>query len=433
MVFLVSLAQDVNEADKFREGAEHKASVDHNGVESEISLVQQESPVDDGQVHGFQDGGNDTVNEVDRSDRMDVTEQGNEVVMQDNNVTFVDSSVVKNPTCDIPDEKDMGNVMDFHQEFSCRRELKVFNEPFVNEVPETVSSSVDMDEIADMSIPDKSSNEKSPAMEGHLTEDLEHALQLKQKELEKLVSSSGNLDLSLCDTEDGEIEEGEISGGVDEAKDLLFEDAVSSEETQFYKVQISEHADKEVCTRDDGDARLENSDTGNSLFLDTVDCSNDIVELETKINTKEQQTSAEVFVDSKDIAITGWTTEQVSAVKKMDHPAISLENLAQHGLMHEDTTEIKSDADTKMVRQIHKPVHASDSLCHVVCVDLLCTEVSGSEVINFCIWTTIFVTCCMPYHDYNCPYGHPLTCLSVHSNFIYINLLLQWLYYSLTF
>ncbi|KAL3535593.1 hypothetical protein ACH5RR_004054 [Cinchona calisaya] len=352
---------DYNDAVKLGAGAAHEALVNHNGLESGISLVQQKLTGDETkEVHGFQDGGNDTPNEVDRLDPINITEQGKEVVMQENNVNLLDSSIVKNQTCDIPDEKDICSVVDLLQELSPRRELKVLNEPSVNEVPETVSSSINMVVTTDMSIPVESSNKTSPAIEGHLSGGLEHELQLKQKELEKLICTSGNLEPFLCETEDGEIEEGEIPGQIDEAMDLLFEDAVSLEEKNLDKVQISEHVDVEVFTCDDGeDARFGKCDTRSSMFLDAVDHCKDIMELETKCTRKEQHKSAEVFAHREDtttktvndydtIMETGWTTDQVSGVNKKDHPAISLETLARHGLMHEDTTENKSSANAEM-------------------------------------------------------------------------------------
>ncbi|XP_027068417.1 uncharacterized protein [Coffea arabica] len=346
------------DSNKSGEEAEHESLVNHNGMDLEMSLVQQKSPFNETkEVHGFQDGGADTLNEVDGLDPTDIKVQGKETVTQDNNVNLVDSSVVNNQTCEVPHEKDICNVVDFHREFSPRRELNVFNEPFIKEVPETVSSSVDIDGIADMSIPVESNDAMNPTMEGHLPKGLEHELHLKQKELEKLVSTSGNLDLSFGAIEDDEIEEGEISGEISEEMDLLYEDAVSLEEKKSGKVQISEHTDKEAFTGDDGDARLGDCDTRSSMFLDTVDSETE--------GFRKEHTSAEVFSHSEETATKtldgydasleiGLTAEQVSGVNKTDHPAISLENLSQHGLMHEDTAENKSSVDAKREASVGK-------------------------------------------------------------------------------
>lgn len=346
------------DSDKLGEEAEHESLVNHNAMDLEMSLVQQKPPFNETKEgHGFQDGGDDTLNEGDRLDPTDRRDQGKEVVTQYSNVNLVDSSTINSQTCEVPHEKDICTIMDFHREFSPGRELNVFHEPFIKEVPETVSSSVKIDGIADMSIPVDSNDEMTSAMDGHLSEGLEHELHLKQKELEKLISTSGSKDLSLGAIEDDEIEEGEISGEISEEMDLLFEDAVSLEKNKLDKVQISEHTDREAFAHDDGDARLGDCDTRNSLILDTVD-------LETE-STRKKHTSADVFYHSEEIATKtldgcdasreiGLTAEQVSGVNKTDHPAISLENLAQHGLMHEDTAENKSSVDAKMEASVGK-------------------------------------------------------------------------------
>jgi hypothetical protein len=126
------------------------------------------------------------------------------MTMDNNNGNHVGSFIEDNQTIDgltnlIAGQKDGCNVADTTRVSLTRRE-EADKQTFLNEVPEAVDSSLEleMDMVAELSRPIEHGDHKNSIEEKTFSEGIERELQLKEKELEKLISSSSVMNSSVC-------------------------------------------------------------------------------------------------------------------------------------------------------------------------------------------------------------------------------------------
>ncbi|XP_031115482.1 uncharacterized protein LOC116019440 isoform X1 [Ipomoea triloba] len=178
---------------------------------------------------------------------------------------------------------------------SCFKDKKVS----IHEACATIESCF-MDEDNELILLVQSSEEKSHVAEKNLLKGMEHGLQLKEMELQNLISASGAANSSVPETVVEEIEEGEISGdaGVsDESDGNMFEDTVSLEQGHTH---VSITAEKEFIL-DVLDTKLQEKHVLTSFSNDSADgCSNISKELLGK-KSEVEESDFEMVVCQKDV------------------------------------------------------------------------------------------------------------------------------------
>lgn len=218
----------------------------------------------------------------------------------------------------IVSQKDSCNVGD-NTEVSLTRQEEVDKnkEILLDEVPQAVNSSLEMDMVAEFSRYVMHDDEKKATEEKTFPEGIEHELLLKESELEKLIFSSSPLKSPNCN----DIEEGEISGDVE----------IHSEETDFL-------FDKEETARDGGETDPGTCAQSSSACLDIVDYGKDLM-LERQIIVKDPNAYSKALAGRGDIEIEnveeygrileiGQLMDQDSEVQGTDRQEASVKELA---------------------------------------------------------------------------------------------------------
>lgn len=290
----------------------HDELVDHNPTESENLLAGEKLLVDDNrEIMGSQaEGLGNSQTEIDGLDHMNLV-GGNEELAHDNNIKFVNLLADKdhygsNDVELIDNQEDQFNLPELGME---------------------EFGPLDGDMIAGSSKSNEDKGKKSP-----LVEIDEGEIQSKEKELEKLLSSSHH---SSADEE--EIEEGEIEGDAGvygDLMDFLLKDDTSLEDQRVEKEQISQGIviDKEELTADE-------LQRGNEEEIDNVSRSTEDELRESNLNLVESKSE------------TARNKKPASQAKESDGPETSLENLAlPSGFSGRNETENKVTAFTLEVR-----------------------------------------------------------------------------------
>ncbi|XP_019173422.1 PREDICTED: uncharacterized protein LOC109168999 isoform X2 [Ipomoea nil] len=236
--------------------------------------------------------------------------------------------------------------------------LQVYNE---QEDKSNDPESCFMDEDNELTLLALSSEEKSHVAEKNLLKGMEHGSQLKEMELQNLISASGAANSSVPETVVEEIEEGEISGdaGVsDESDGDMFEDTVSLEQGHTH---VSITAEKEFIL-DVLDTKLQEKHVLTSFSNDSADgCSNISKELLGK-KSEVEESDFEMVVYQKDVEtekIDGFdnvidseiVNGQVDGVGKVDSSAACL---ALKTVSLENATKSKgsvTDAELEVVNE----------------------------------------------------------------------------------
>ncbi|XP_059318467.1 uncharacterized protein LOC132068781 isoform X3 [Lycium ferocissimum] len=133
-----------------------------------------------------------------------------------NDIIDMNSLVDKTHGCNDQTVKEPGNRCSTHElevkECDPIRQAELDKELGIDDVSAAIESCFGADTIAELSQPAELSGEKMAVSETHLSEEMKHGLQVKEMELETLISSAGATDSSVHVPVSEEVEEGEVSG-----------------------------------------------------------------------------------------------------------------------------------------------------------------------------------------------------------------------------
>lgn len=185
-----------------------------------------------------------------------------EALVSSNEISIEDYTDVKEKVDDsaVQNSKELANlnsVLDIQMDdFGTLKDVDMENDSCFHQLNEVLDSCFDLDTVVESSEARQLSQEEGIVSEENITKDVEHELQMKEVELEKLIYSSGNTETPLCQN-DEDIEEGEISGdaGVaDDTSDTLSKGAVDGEETteNLHASEGSFNIEKLLCEDKDG-------------------------------------------------------------------------------------------------------------------------------------------------------------------------------------
>ncbi|KAM7519646.1 hypothetical protein LguiB_018608 [Lonicera macranthoides] len=284
--------------------AGHDESVDDNPMESENLLVDDNREIMGSQVEGL----SNSQMEIDGLDHMNLVE-GNKELAHDNNIKFDNPLAGK----DHYGSNDVELIDNQEDQFK-------FPELDMEEF-----GPLDGDMIAGTSKSNEDKGKKSP-----LVEIDEGEIQSKEKELEKLLSSSHRSSADEKEIEEGEIE-GDAGGVYGDLMDFLLEDDTSLEEQRVKMGQISQGIviDKEELTADELQRGYEEK-------IDNVSKSTEDELRESNINMVESKSK------------TARNKKPASQAKESNGPENSLENLAlPSGFLGRNETENKVTAFTQ--------------------------------------------------------------------------------------
>lgn len=184
-------------------------------------------------------------------------------LVSSNEISIEDYTVVKEKADDCADQnmKELANVnsvLDIQMDdFGTLKNVELDGDSCFQQLNEVLNSCFDLDTVVESSEARQFSQEKDIVSDESIAKGVEHELQMKEVELEKLIYSSGNTEAPLC-LNDEDIEEGEISGdaGVaDDSSDTSSKGAVDGEETteNLHASEGSFNREKLLCEdKDDG-------------------------------------------------------------------------------------------------------------------------------------------------------------------------------------
>ncbi|XP_031117109.1 uncharacterized protein LOC116020743 isoform X2 [Ipomoea triloba] len=272
------------------------SDIDHEKNKSD-AIWQEMGDISDGQIK-------DCIDLLDHID--DAMEVNGEVPQKNGGNNGISSSLVDHNQASTlvlqlyKEQEDKSNAPEVHVGESDRVQLQNMDKKIsVYEACATIESCF-MDEDNEVSLLVQGSEEKSHAAEKNLLEGMEHRLQLKEMELQNLISASGAANSSVHDTVVEEIEEGEISGDAevsDESDSNMFEDTVSLEQGHAH---VSITAEKEFIL-DVLDTKLQEKHVQTSFSNDSANgCSNVCKELLGK-KSEVEKSDFEMVVCQKDV------------------------------------------------------------------------------------------------------------------------------------
>lgn len=209
-----------------------------NNKGSEDKVVRETSDgeiKEDTSIHDF-DGKQATTPKLHQPELVREGEQEliplNEISVEDYLVSQeqVDVCAVQNTN----ELENVNSVLDIQMDdFGTLKDVGLDKDSCFHHLNEAFDSCFGSDMIVESSEVRQLSQDKGTLLEENVLKDVVYELQMKEMELEKLLNSSGDTEAPFCQN-DGEIEEGEISGdeGVaDESFDALSEGATLGEET----------------------------------------------------------------------------------------------------------------------------------------------------------------------------------------------------------
>ncbi|CAK9144137.1 unnamed protein product [Ilex paraguariensis] len=265
----------------------------------------------------------------------------------------------------ISDQEVHFDVPEFHMEESGLREKLEVDEELC--IREAIDSCFGIDMTTETTKPMENNEEKKSIVEKHLSEQIEQELRQTEMKLEKLISSSGSMNSSLCVTADEDIEEGEILGGIgiyDESMDLLHEDAVSFKDKRAEEVQVAK-AIMDGSSHDEQDRGLERDAESTFVLGNTGNNATNIRELELRDSIrKEVEDESVIFREKiKEAKHANWyesmleigkLRRQSGGVKESDSPAACLTNLVLHCKTSEESdTEIQNTSSAEKDEGVH--------------------------------------------------------------------------------
>ncbi|KAL3814178.1 hypothetical protein ACJIZ3_015446 [Penstemon smallii] len=253
--------------------------------ELENALAQETDIGKNKEFLGCQDGGVDNKQRtVQESDGMNSGMNGEQEAAQTINISVADILVDDNRTADCAvqiekEQEDMNSILDFRMDdFGPTGQLKLDEEFSICDLSEVLDSCYGMDMVVESSKEGEDIKENSPDLVKSVPKESEHQLQVKEMELEKLISNLGSVD-SFCGVSgDEDIEEGEISGEAGVTDDLLnalSEDLISLGDKTTALVHTSEDiVDKEKSTCKDEKGGRWRNDVSDSSIVNIVDIVN---------------------------------------------------------------------------------------------------------------------------------------------------------------
>lgn len=206
-----------------------------NREDSKNTMVQEDSNNENEENSGFQDGGfDDKQATIPKLNHAKLVTGGEPEIAPSNIISVDDYLVVENVMGDCAiqnanNQENLHSVPDIQMgDFEVDKEFCIDN---FNEVFESCFG-------MDVESPNGQEGLDKDALLESIPKEVEHELQLKEMELEKLLHNSGGVESSIRPNDDEEMEEGEILGedGVaDESFDALSDDVASTE-----KAHVSE-------------------------------------------------------------------------------------------------------------------------------------------------------------------------------------------------
>lgn len=247
-------------------------------------------------------------------------------------------------------QKDSCNVGDITEvNLTRQEEVDKDKEILLDEVPQAVNTSWEMDMVAEFSRHVMHDDEKKATEEKTFPEGIERELLLKESEFEKLIFSSSPIRSPNCD----DIEEGEISGDVE----------IHSEEADFLCA-------KEETACDGGETDFGTCSQSSSACLDILDNGKDLM-LERQSTIKDPNAYSKALAGRGDVEIKkvdeyrhileiGHLMDQDSEVQGTDQQEASVKELASCLQVNSgDRTKDKDLVTTEKVQYVHPFLHHS--------------------------------------------------------------------------
>lgn len=241
--------------------------------------------------------------------------------------------------CNYEMVKEPGNMCSSHEaelkEPDPIRQVELDKQPSIDDVSEAIESCFGADAIADLVQPLELSGEKMDVSETHLSEEMKHGLQVKEVELETLISSAGETDSSVHVPMGEEMEEGKAFGDfmVFDESDYDILNQVGNEKKDEANESPADIYCREEFAFDVHNNAPQRKDVCASSSINAVDEDNNFVggEFIRKFREEPQDNTAKVFrskdVETRKICVydtildSGNDAKQVGGDVKLDHAA----------------------------------------------------------------------------------------------------------------
>lgn len=253
-------------------------------IEEDGELVEQKDLMVDDNSHGtgLHDGGFDQAQKL-LIDELEHIMKGNEEFVCDNNCKLVTTPLEENQSGS--DAVTFSNSLEEHadlqpivvEERRCMGQQKVDGEHWGQNICECLNLSLDKSMTNKVSKPGDESEDKSSLCQTHEL-GVHHEMQQKEIEVEKPVCASGPMSSPNHMIEDGEMEEGEVSGDFemdDRSVSMFPEDVVLLEQKKVNKTQVSEDIiDKNKFSFNEKNEANKKESASTSFMVAKVDNSN---------------------------------------------------------------------------------------------------------------------------------------------------------------
>lgn len=211
------------------------ASVSPNSKGSENKVVGETSDGETKEKTGFQDSDGKQATPP-KLHQLELVRDSEQELTPSNEISIEDYLIGEEQmdNCAIQNTKElesMYSVLDIQMDdINTLKDVGISKDSCFHQSNEVLNSCSGSDMVVESSEARQLSQEEGTVLEKNVPKDVEHELQMKKMELEKLIYSSGQTEVSFRQISE-EIEEGEISGDADESFDALSEGAPLGEET----------------------------------------------------------------------------------------------------------------------------------------------------------------------------------------------------------
>lgn len=212
------------------------ASVSPNSQGSEDQVVGETSDGETKEKTGFQDSDGSKQATPPKLHQPELVRGSEQEITPSNQISVEDYLAVEEQmdSCAIQNTKELENmysVLDIQMDdIDTLKDVGMSMDSCFHHSNEVLNSWSGSDMVVESSEARQLGQEDGTVLEKNVPKDVEHELQMKEMDLEKLIYSSGQTEVSFRQISE-EIEEGEISGDADESFDALSEGAPVGEET----------------------------------------------------------------------------------------------------------------------------------------------------------------------------------------------------------